>query len=216
MLNRTSARGHEGHRRSRKHRLGGLFAIGLLIITTTTLTGCGDDMKPDDFAAAEPKLVLEEYFPGKTYAWGIFVDRFGALRRQFRVEIDGAWDGETLTLDEDFDYDDGETDNRVWRITKTSPSTYQGRADDILGVASGTIAGNALNWSYDMTLKVGESGWKVHFNDWMWLQPGGVVINRATISKWGFDLGTVTLFFTKTPPGEADTATGPAPAPGAE
>jgi hypothetical protein len=181
-----------------KRRLGGLLAVGLLLVTATTLTGCGN-MKPEDFAAAEPKLVLEEYFPGKTYAWGIFVDRFGKLRRQFQVEIDGTWDGETLTLDEHFDYDDGEKDRRVWRITKTGANAYQGRADDIIGVANGTIAGNALNWSYDMNLKVGDSTWKVHFNDWMWLQPGGVLINRATITRWGFELGTVTLFFTKTP-----------------
>nr|WP_281392817.1 DUF3833 domain-containing protein [Roseospira goensis] len=161
------------------------------------MTACGGDMKLEDFKGTEPTFVLEEYFPGKTYAWGIFVDRFGKLRRQFQVEIDGTWDGETLTLDEHFDYADGETDRRVWRITKTGPDTYEGRADDILGVANGRIAGNALNWTYDMNLEVGNSTWKVHFNDWMWLQPGGVMINRATVSRWGFEIGTVTLFFRK-------------------
>jgi hypothetical protein len=29
----------------------------------------------------------------------------------------------------------------------------------------------------------------------MWLQPGGVLINRATVSRWGLEIGTVTLFF---------------------
>ncbi|MQX37164.1 DUF3833 family protein [Roseospira navarrensis] len=196
-MNGSPARAPQ-RRRSWRHRLGGLLALSLLLVTATTLTGCGN-MKPDDFADAEPKLVLEEYFPGKTYAWGIFVDRFGNLRRQFQVEIDGTWDGTTLTLDEHFDYADGEKDRRVWRITRTGENTYEGRADDIIGVANGTIAGNALNWSYDMNLKVGDSTWKVHFNDWMWLQPGDVLINRATVTRWGFELGTVTLFFTKTP-----------------
>lgn len=186
--------------------IGGLLALVLLIATTATLTGCGN-MKPEDFASAEPKFVLEEYFPGKTYAWGIFVDRFGTMRRQFRVEIDGTWDGETLTLDEYFDYADGEKDRRVWRITKTGSDTYEGKADDILGVAQGKIAGNALNWAYDMNLKVGDSTWKVHFNDWMWLQPGGTVINRASVSRWGFEIGIVTLFFTKTAPADWQTIT---------
>ena len=172
--------------------------IGLAALILTTLVFVwkgGDSMKPSDFAAAEPKLVLEEYFVGHTEAWGIFVDRFGTLRRQFRVSIEGTWDGAMLTLDEHFDYADGEKDRRVWRITRTGADTYEGRADDILGVATGRVAGNALNWAYDMNLKVGDGTWKVHFNDWMWLQPGGVLINRATVSRWGLEIGTVTLFF---------------------
>jgi hypothetical protein len=31
----------------------------------------------------------------------------------------------------------------------------------------------------------------------MFLQSGGVMINRARLSKWGFDIGEVTLFFMK-------------------
>nr|WP_184043837.1 DUF3833 domain-containing protein [Roseospira visakhapatnamensis] len=156
-----------------------------------------DAMKPKDFANTEPKLVLEEYFLGRTLAWGIFEDRFGSLRRQFVVDIEGTWDGETLTLDEHFDYADGETDRRVWRIRRLDNHTYEGRADDIIGTAGGQAYGNALNWAYDLDLKMGERSLKVHFNDWMWLQPGGVLVNRATMSKWGITLGTVTLFFRK-------------------
>jgi len=82
-------------------------------------------------------------------------------------------------------------------ITALGDNRYEGRADDILGVANGVAAGNALNWSYDMNLKVGESHYKVHFNDWMFLQRDDVLINRATVTKWGLELGTVTLFFTR-------------------
>ncbi len=35
------------------------------------------------------------------------------------------------------------------------------------------------------------------FNDWMFLQEDGVVINRARVSKLGFTIGEVTLFFRK-------------------
>ena len=44
---------------------------------------------------------------GADRAWGQFQDRFGEVRRRFRVEVDGTWDGETLTLVEDFVYNDG-------------------------------------------------------------------------------------------------------------
>ena len=63
------------------------------------LTGCMA-MTSDDFTDKSPKFVLEKYFHGKTRAWGLFEDRFGNVRRQFVVDINGNWDGTILTLDE--------------------------------------------------------------------------------------------------------------------
>jgi len=154
-------------------------------------------MKPEDFAGREPRLVLEDYFEGKTKAWGMFHDRFGNLRREFVVDITGTWDGEILTLDEEFDYSDGEQDRRVWTIKKIDDNTYVGTAGDIIGEASGKTFGNALNWTYSMNLKVGDGTWKVKFDDWMFLQPEGVLLNRASVSKFGFELGVVTLSFAR-------------------
>lgn len=171
-------------------RLGGVLAILLIVSGCTT-------MKPTDFKNSEPRLVLEKYFAGKTRAWGLFEDRFGKVRRQFTVEITGSWDGETLELDERFAYNDGETDRRVWRIRKTGDHHYEGRADDVIGVATGEAYGSALNWRYDMDLKVGDGSLRVHFNDWMFLQPSNVLINRARVSKFGIDIGEVTLVFLK-------------------
>jgi len=155
-------------------------------------------MKPEDFNSKGPRFVLEDYFEGKTRAWGMFHDRFGALRREFVVDITGTWDGTTLTLDEEFDYADGEQDRRIWTIKKIDANTYTGTAGDIIGTAMGRSFGNALNWTYDMNLKVGDSTWRVTFDDWMFLQPGGVLLNRATVTKFGMQLGTVTLSFSRT------------------
>ncbi len=156
-------------------------------------------MRVEDFEGRKPKLVLEEYFLGTSKAWGIFQDRFGNLRRQFVVDIDGTWDGETLTLVEDFRYDDGETEQRVWRIRKAGEHGYQGAADGVIGEAVGRAYGNALHWRYDFALKVGDGTWNVSFDDWLFLQPDGVLINRAEVSKFGFTIGEVTLAFRKVP-----------------
>ena len=171
--------------------------LGLVAALTIGLTGCSSSMKPEDFANQEPRLVLEDYFLGETRAWGIFEDRFGTLRRSFVVDITGTWDGQTLTLDEDFVYNDGEIEKRIWVIEKVDENTYTGTAGDVVGTAQGKAYGNALNWKYDLNLKVGDSTWKVHFNDWMWLQPDGILMNRATVSKFGFEIGQVTLAFSK-------------------
>jgi len=176
-----------------------------LLISLTIQTGC-IGMKPDDFAGREPRFLIEDYFAGKTRAWGIFQDRFGTLRRQFVVDIDGSWDGETLTLVEDFVYDDGETEQRTWTIRKTGAHSYEGRADGVIGIAEGESYGNVLNWRYRFALKVGDGTWNVHFDDWMFLQDNGVMINRAEVSKFGFELGEVTIAFSKDPAAAAAAA----------
>ncbi len=160
-------------------------------------------MKPEDFQAVEPRFVLEDYFLGTSRAYGLFEDRFGTVRRQFVVTIVGRMEGDELVLEEDFVYRDGEIDRRVWRITRQPDGTYRGRADDIVGEAIGVASGNALNWAYRMDLKVGDRTWRVAFDDWMFLQDDGVLLNRARVSKWGLEIGSVSLAFVR-----SDAATG--------
>ena len=157
-------------------------------------------MKIETFKYRTPNLSLESYFLGKTWAWGIFEDRFGRLRRSFQVNIQGQLVDGQLILDEDFIYDDHQTEKRIWRIQSKGDGHYQGKADDIIGEAKGQCAGNALNWKYKMDLPVGNSKLRVTFNDWMFLQPGDVMVNKAKVTKWGVHLGTAILFFTKQPP----------------
>lgn len=183
--------------------------VFVLLLLPLAIAGCGT-MRPEDFAAQQPRLVLEDYFQGKTRAWGMFEDRFGNVRRQFVVDMDGTWDGRELILDERFVYADGETDRRVWHITRTGEHEYRGEADDVVGPARGTVFGNALNWRYSLDLKVGERTWLVNFDDWMFLQPDNVVLNRAKVRKLGVELGSVTIFFRKT--GE-EASVGPAKSP---
>ena len=170
----------------------------LTLLIILLFTGCSQtDMK--EFQNNTPKLDLFNFFEGETIAYGIFEDRFGNLKRQFRVNIDGKINNQTLTLDEDFLYDDGEQAKRIWKIEKkidnTQKVTYEGKADDIEGKASGSISGNALNWSYDIYLNIKGSNIKVHFNDWIYKQSKDLAINRAYVSKFGINIGSVTLVF---------------------
>jgi hypothetical protein len=169
---------------------------GTIVLMLIFLSGCMP-MKAIDFKDQEPRFVLETFFEGETRAWGIFEDRFGNLRRQFTVDITGTWDGKRLQLDERFLYSDGERETRVWEIEKIGEHEYRGRADDVVGWAVGETYGNALNWRYDLDLKMGDGTLRVHFNDWMFLQPSGVLLNRARVSKFGLEIGTVTLAFRK-------------------
>lgn len=164
---------------------------------TVALTGC---ISPNlsDFDDAPRQLVLEDYFEGSTTAYGIFEDRFNKVRRSFKVDIEGTIEGDQLTLVEDFIYDDGELDQRIWVIDILGDGKYRGTAGDVPGYAYGETNGNAFNWKYKVDLKVDEnSTWKVGFDDWMYLLEDGKLMNRAYVSRWGILIGEVTISFDK-------------------
>jgi len=107
------------------------------------LVACAGRPDLEDYAGAAPPFAPELFFDGDLMAWGVFQDRFGAVRRSFFVEIDGDWDGETLTLDERFTYEDGATERRVWRLRKTGPDSWAGTAEGVVGEATGAGRGGA-------------------------------------------------------------------------
>ncbi|KUJ72484.1 DUF3833 domain-containing protein [Thiomicrospira sp. WB1] len=164
----------------------------------------------DHYAGQTPKLDIMAYFKGDTQAWGQFQDRSGKVIRRFQVAITGSvsqQDGQRqLTLDERFVYDDGEKQTRVWKITETAPFVYTGTAGDVIGQAHGKAAGPALNWAYTLDLPYKDGSIHVQFDDWMFLQDAHTLINRATVTKWGFKVGEVTLFFRKSNHAKADSA----------
>nr|WP_244323569.1 DUF3833 domain-containing protein [Salinivibrio costicola] len=165
----------------------------LLAVAALLLTACSADI--EDYKARTPAFDLFEYFEGHTKAWGMVQDFSGEQRRRFEVDIIGTVDGDTLTLDESFVYDDGETQTRVWTITRHSEGTYSGTAGDIVGTATGVVEGNALNWRYDLVVPVGDSEYQLHFDDWMFRQDSDHLFNVTSMRKWGIEVGKVTLFF---------------------
>jgi hypothetical protein len=172
--------------------LGAAGALGL-----TGLSGCSSGPVVADYAAAKPVLDLKTYFTGTVRAHGMFSDRSGKVLRRFTVNMDCRWTGEEGVLDELFTYADGSTERRIWRLKHLGGGRYTGRADDVVGEAAGQTAGNAFQWRYTLKLPVDGRVWEVDFDDWMFLIDERVMLNRATMSKFGFRLGEVQLVFTK-------------------
>mgnify|MGYP001034167793 CR=1 FL=1 len=181
-------------RQSSHHRMRSIRAIGVLFALIGLLAGCSS-VAPEDYAGQTPSFVLEEYFDGNVQAWGMFQARNGEVRRRFRVDIEGTVEGDSITLDERFIYADGERQRRVWEIERIDEHTYEGTAGDVIGTATGKRYGNALNWTYTLALDVGDRTWNLQFDDWMVLTDENTLINTAEVTKFGFRVGTVTLFF---------------------
>ena len=151
----------------------------------------------NDYASEQPALDLRQYFNGIIDAWGIFTDRSGKVVKRFTVVMNCQWNGDQGVLDEDFVYTDGTKQKRIWTLTHLGDGRYSGQAGDVVGAAQGSTRGNAFNWRYTMALPVNDQVWQVQFDDWMYLMNGQVMLNKASMSKFGIFLGEVTLSFTK-------------------
>ena len=80
------------------------LTLGLMLMTL--LAGCSADI--NDYREQQPRLDIFDYFQGQTEAYGMVQDRSGKQIRRFHVDLKGEVSGDTLTLNEQFVYDDGE------------------------------------------------------------------------------------------------------------
>lgn len=162
----------------------------------TFINGCATPSM-DVYKETKPPLDLKTYFTGPIKAWGLIQNRSGEVTRRFDVTMHGTWDGDVGTLEEQFAYYDGETQKRVWTITKTGDNTYEGTASDILDKATGKLEGSAMQWAYQMDLPVGDTTYRITFDDWMFLMNDGVLVNRSYLKKFGITMAELTLFMQK-------------------
>ena len=102
--------------------------------------------------------------------------------------------GDTIVLDERFEFNDGERSTRKWTIELSEDDGVVARADDVIGDASGRVVGNAMSLGYLIDLDVGDRQYRVRFDDMLWQIDDDVLFNRAVISKFGIKVGEVTLF----------------------
>lgn len=171
-----------------------LKVLGFTVLLSL-LAACSTGI--DAYKSAEPKLKLEEFFNGELVAYGMVQDYSGEVIQRFEVTMTGTWEGNEGVLDEHFTYADGREQQRVWHITKTGPNSYEGRADDVEGVAKGTTAGNVLNWEYQLEVVVDGEPLVLTLDDWLYLIDENNIINRTDMSKWGFPVGEITLYIGK-------------------
>lgn len=166
------------------------------IAATLGLAGCASP-QVGDYATEKPLLDLRQYFNGTLDAYGVFTNRSGQVVKRFTVVMRCSWTGEDGVLDEDFVYSDGTTQKRIWRLKHLGEGRYTGTAGDVVGTAVGEARGNAFRWGYTMALPVDGKVYEVQFDDWMYLMDQRVMLNKATMSKFGIRLGEVTLSFVK-------------------
>lgn len=162
------------------------------------LTGCSADLS--SYQATTPTFDIKQYFNGNVIAWGIVQDYTAAVQRRFCVEIIGTWEGNEGVLAETFYFSNGEVSYRNWHLIKLADGSYQGTAEDVVGVAIGKHRGFAFQFQYELMLSIDDSSYQVGMDDWMYLLDENRVMNKTSMSKFGIEVAEITIFFDKKTP----------------
>lgn len=166
-------------------------AVIFAALSAIALAGCAT--RPPIPAETSGRFVLEEDLLGRTVARGEFRTITG-VRRSFTAHLHGTLNGDDFTLVEDFVYDDGERDQKTWRLRRVGEGRYTGTREDVVGEAVGVQDGDVFRLEYDVVLPSENGrGRQVRFRDVMAETADGVVINNATVGLWGLRVGRVAL-----------------------
>lgn len=155
------------------------------------LSGCSQSL--DDYQQIQPKLTLPGFFTGSSQAFGVLQNWRGQQTLHFSAELCGQWQGNRGDLYEIFQYSDGRTDKRHWQLQVAENGEISGSAEDVIGQASGRIAGNTLYWEYVLRIPQTDGSIDVAVKDWLYLVTPQQLVNRSTLHKFGLTVGELTL-----------------------
>jgi len=147
----------------------------------------------DAYKNFEPLLDPVAFFDGKLTAHGVIKNRSGLVIRTFNADINAYWRDGIGTLEEEFLFDDGEVQHRVWTLTPSGNGTYISTAGDVVGEGLLSFSGNSIFLDYVLRVPYGGSSVDVRVDDRMYLVSEDVLINESIMKKYGVRVGSISL-----------------------
>ncbi len=162
------------------------------VVLVGALMACSN-VRVTDYADKKPLFDVEQFFNGDLTAHGVVKDRGGKVIRHFNATIVATWVDGVGTLVEDFVFDDGETQRRIWTLKPDGKGRYTGTAGDVVGVAKLQEGGNSVVLDYVLRLPYNGSEVDVRVDDRMYLVSPDILINESSMSKFGWRVGNLVL-----------------------
>ncbi|WOX04171.1 DUF3833 domain-containing protein [Microbulbifer pacificus] len=176
-------------------------ALSLLLAMTLPLLQACSGPAVEDYAGNTPLFTPEQFFNGPLRAHGIVKNRAGKVTRRFTATLNGTWSSGRGLLAEKFEFDDGEIQYRNWQLEFRQASGnerhYIGRAEDVVGEAHLAVSGNSAFIGYVLQVPYGGRTINISVDDRMYLIDDHTLIGESDLSKWGFDIGAITLTIVK-------------------
>lgn len=165
----------------------------LLGLAALPIAGCAPTPAPP--ADPGPPITLVSAFKGRTTGRGHFRVWLTGDERRFTARLNGTVTGpagaRTLTVVEDFVYDDGQKDRLTWVFREQGLGSWTGKREDTVGEATVVEEDGQIRLSYIADFKSPSGVNRLGFEDILYAAPDGTIINDAVVSKAGIAVASV-------------------------
>ena len=141
--------------------------------------------RPQDYANGTAQFDIRQHLNGALGCDGVIYGPTGRVRSRFHGDFQASWTGNTGVMKEVFRYDSGAVQHREWQLTLGNDGAIRALADDVVGEGTGHQMGDAVVLNYALRLPADAGGHVLNAVDWMYLAPGGVIVNRSQFRKFG-------------------------------
>lgn len=142
-----------------------------------------------------PPITLVSAFQGRTTGRGHFRVWLTGDERRFTARLNGTVTGpdgaRTLTVVEDFFYDDGQQDRLTWVFRETGAGRWTGEREDTVGEATVIEEDGQIRLSYVADFKSPSGVNRLGFEDILYARPDGTVVNDAVVTRAGIAVASV-------------------------
>jgi len=165
----------------------------LLSLAALPLAACAATPTPPEEPG--PPITLVSAFQGRTTGRGHFRVWLTGDERRFTARLNGTVTGQngarTLTVVEDFLYDDGQEDRLTWVFREQGPGRWTGQREDTVGEATVIEEGGRIRLTYTADFRSPAGVNRLGFQDILYARPDGTVVNDAVVSRAGVPVASV-------------------------
>lgn len=165
----------------------------LLGLAALPLAACAAAPTPP--ATQGPAIDLVSAFRGRTTGRGHFRVWLTGDERRFTARLNGSVTGRdgarTLTVVEDFLYDDGQKDRLTWVFREQGPGRWTGKREDTVGEATVIEADGRITLTYTADFRSPSGVNRLGFQDILYAAPDGTIVNDAVVSRAGIPVASV-------------------------
>ncbi|MCU0904639.1 MAG: DUF3833 domain-containing protein [Tabrizicola sp.] len=158
-----------------------------------SLAACASTPAPP--VATGAPITLVSAFQGRTTGRGHFRVWLTGDERRFTARLNGRVTGpegaRTLTVVEDFFYDDGQEDRLTWVFREQGPGRWTGKREDTVGEATVIEEDGQIRLTYTADFKSPSGVNRLGFEDILYAAPDGSIINDAVVSRAGIPVASV-------------------------